>query len=280
VVSEPVGARIRPDGTFEFPNVPPGQYVIQAYRGRSNSWTEGEFGALPVAVDAADVTGLVLQMSSGSTITGRFTFDTTDRTKTPALSAIEFSPIPSDADLSPANNLASANIYPDWDFEMLGINGPRRLALLRAPAGWALKEIRLRGSDITDRILPFGRSDQSLNGVDVVLTDRVNKLSGVVTGDRERAAPGAIVMAFSTDRQRWYPASRFVRKAVANAEGAFTFSGMPFGTYYVAAVARLPYDDADGWQDPAFLDSLRGAASTLTLVEGEKQVLNLRLANR
>jgi hypothetical protein len=101
-----------------------------------------------------------------------------------------------------------------------------------------------------------------------------------VTADRGRAAPGAIVLAFSTDRERWYPVSRFMRKAVANADGTFRISGLSFGTYYVAAIARVPDDDTDGWQDPAFLDSLGGAASTVTLVEGEKQVLNLRLANR
>ena len=49
----PVGARIAPDGGFEFVNVTPGVYVIQAYRGRSKSWIEGEFGALPVTVGYA-----------------------------------------------------------------------------------------------------------------------------------------------------------------------------------------------------------------------------------
>jgi len=60
---------------FEFPNVTPGQYLIQVDRGRRNSSTEGEFGVLPVAVDGADVTGLVLQTSAGSSITGRVRFD-------------------------------------------------------------------------------------------------------------------------------------------------------------------------------------------------------------
>jgi hypothetical protein len=93
VVSMSVGARIAPDGTFEFPNVPPSEYVIQANRGRSNSWTEGEFGTLPVSVNGTDVTDLILQTSSGSSIKGRFTFVTYNSSKTPAPSAIELSPI-------------------------------------------------------------------------------------------------------------------------------------------------------------------------------------------
>jgi hypothetical protein len=70
-----VGARIHPDGTFEFPNVPPGQYVIQAYRGRSKPWLEGEFAAVSVTVNGADVRGIEVQTSPGSTISGRVTFD-------------------------------------------------------------------------------------------------------------------------------------------------------------------------------------------------------------
>ena len=53
-----VGARIGPDGTFEFPNVPPGEYVIRASRDRINTWTEGEFAALFVTVNGSDVTAL------------------------------------------------------------------------------------------------------------------------------------------------------------------------------------------------------------------------------
>ena len=72
VTAMSVGARILPDGRFEFPNVPSGQYVIHADRGRSNSWTEVEFGMLPVAVNGGDVTNLLLKMGSGSVIHGRF----------------------------------------------------------------------------------------------------------------------------------------------------------------------------------------------------------------
>src|SRR4029077_6784164 len=77
------GARIFSDGRFEFPSVAPGDYVIQAYRGRRGQFTEGEFGALRVTVADADVSGLVLQMSKGSTVTGYVTFDSYDRSRQP-----------------------------------------------------------------------------------------------------------------------------------------------------------------------------------------------------
>jgi protocatechuate 3,4-dioxygenase beta subunit len=277
VTAEEVGARILPDGRFEFPNVAPGQYIIQANRGRVKPWLEGEFGTLPVVVDDADVTGLVLQMSAGSSVTGRFTFDTVDRSTSLSPVAFELTTTAIDADLSPTNGLAVADVHDDWTFAMAGLNGPRRLQLTSAPRGWAVKEIRLRGIDVTDRALPFGRAEQSLTDVEVIVTDRVNELTGSVTADNARPVPGSFVVVFSTDRDRWYPSSRFMRRTMAESEGAFRISGLPFGNYYVAAVTRLPSDGADAWQDPELLQSLIPIAATVTLSEGDRQVVNLRI---
>jgi hypothetical protein len=277
VTSVPAGARILTDGRFEFPNVAPGQYVIQVYRGRSNRWTEGEFGALPVSVGDAEVANVVLQMSSGSSVAGHFSFDTLDTSKQLSPFGIEISPIPVDLDLSPQNNLATANVHPDGTFEMGGISGPRRLQLLRAPPGWALKEIRVNEVDITDRPVSFGQKEQSLIGVEVVLTDRVSQLIGTIRDDKGRPAPAASLIVFSTDHDQWYPASRFVRKAAAAADGAFALPGLPSGTYYAAAVARLPPEGDDAWQDPEFLDALIPRASTVTIAEGQQLSLNVRV---
>ena len=258
--------------------------IMQSHVGSTDGDGRFEFlelaaGTLPVSVNGADVTDLVLQTSAGSSIIGRFTFATYNNSNRPAASAIELTPIPADFDLSPSRS-ATANIRSDWTFELAGINGPRRLQLLIAPTGWALKEIRVNGIDVTDRPLPFGRTDQSLTDVEVVLTDRVNQLNGTIADDRARPVPGSSVIVFSTDRGRWYPASRFLRRAVAGSEGAFTVAGLPFGSYYAAAVAQPPADGEDAWQDPEFLDSLASRASTVTLGDGQKVFLGLRLATR
>ena len=279
VTSVPFGARIVDDGRFEFTGVAPGQYVIRADRGRSNAWTEGEFGALPVAVDGADVTGLTLQTSAGSSIVGHIRFDSFLNGAVPMFSGVSLTPVPVDEDLS-TRNPADANIHADGAFEIRGMTGPRRLQLTRQPEGWTLREIRVNGIDATDRILSLGGAAPSLSDVEVVLTDRVNVLVGSVSDEQGQLAPTASVIAFSTARDRWYPVSRFTRRAVTLKEGTFSMAGLPPGTYYVAAVAQLPADGDEAWQDPAFLTSLIPRATTATLGDGDTRTLNLRVGGR
>jgi protocatechuate 3,4-dioxygenase beta subunit len=274
-VSVPVGARLLPDGAFEFPNVEPGEYVVEADRGRSNQSTEGEFGTTLVTVVDSDVTNVVVQMSAGSSITGRFVFDTADPNKRPARDAIELVATGVDPDRTPSRT-ASAAIHDDWTFMMAGINGPRRLDLLRLPPEWMLKQVHVRGIDITDQPIAFGKQDQSLADVEVALTDRVTTLSGRIVDDNGHPAAGSHVIVFSTDRTRWYPLSRFLREMPTWEDGIFKITGLPPESYYVAVVARLDEGD-EAWQDPAYLDTLTLGSTTITIGEGQRQLLNLRL---
>jgi hypothetical protein len=279
VATTPVGARIQPDGSFEFPNVAPGQYVIQAYKGRVNSAVEGEFAALNVAVNGSDIKDLLLQTSQGSTISGRVTFD-----GQPAATSRNFdlSAVPSDPDLAPLDgNVARANIHNDWTFEMSGISGPRRLRLLRAPRGWGLKQILVNGVDATDTPLSFGAKNQSLSDVEIVLTDRITEIGGTVTDDRGRAVSDASVVVFAADRDLWYDRSRFLKIAASGGDGAFAVRDLPPGIYFVSAVdRRLASEDNGAWLDPDLLDSLTPGASRVTLSEGQKISANPRLTAR
>jgi hypothetical protein len=197
------------------------------------------------------------------------TFDTTDRTKIPAMAGIVISPVPIDAGVAPQT---PATVSPEADatFRMSGINGVRRLAVTVLPPSWAVKEIRVNGVDMTDRPLTFGRAEQSLSDVDVVLTDRVNVVKG--------AADATRVVLFAADRSRWYYASRFLRITNVAADGSFSFSDIGDGSYYVAPMRRLPADGEDGWQDPAFLETLRHSAETVSVAGGVVRTLTSKLS--
>ena len=280
VMGVAAGARIYPDGRFEFPYVAPGEYVIQGYRGRTNSWTEGEFGAARVTVTDSDVRGVVVRTSLGSSIRGRIVFEPSLGSNVPNPSEVGLSPIPVDYDLSPQSNFASANIRPDGSFAIEGINGPRRLEVLRVPPGWVLKEIRAGGISVTDQVLPFGTADESLRDVEVVLTDRVSELIGFVRDDRARPMASATVIVFSTDRSHWYPRSRYVQRDRTEADGSFSISGLPSGQYYAAPVRNVPADGDEAWQEPAFLESLMPGAASVLIGDGGRASANFRLSDR
>jgi hypothetical protein len=130
--------------------------------------------------------------------------------------------------------------------------------------------------NVTDEPLSFGRSDQSLTEVEVVLADRTNIVSGRVTDNRARSVPGVTVVVFGAGRAQWYPASRFIQTAVTTDDGTYSLAGLPTDTYFVAVVAQPPAGDG-WWQDPAILDSIRPSATTITLGDDQVQAVNLRV---
>jgi hypothetical protein len=273
-LSSRIDARIGEDGSFTFRNVPPGQYVIQADRGRRSGSTEGEFGAFPVTVGGGDLSGLVLRTSTGSRIAGHVVFEGATADAPPAR-GVSISPIPVDYDLTPSQ-IAVTEPDDQSRFELFGISGARRLQVTRVPSGWAVKAIVANGRDITDEVVAFGRADQSLDDVQVILTDRVSEVVGRVTDDRARAVAAASVIVFSADRTRWYPASRFMRSATTDDGGSFRISGLPAGSYFIAPAVTIPAGDA-AWGDPVFLDTLRPGATVLSIGDDQAQSVTLRL---
>jgi len=257
-IAEAVGARAQPDGGFEFVNVPPGEYVIQAFKGSEIGWQL-------VTVGGADVTDLTVATLPGSTISGRVLFEGGDP---PPARAMEIVPAPADPDQTPFFGAPSgADIHEDWTFELTDVIGPARLRVSRVPSGWALARVIVNGLDATDAVMPFGTSDQSVRDVQIVLTNQLTRLSGNVT-DARRA-----VIAFTEDRDRWYQGSRFLAAVKTTPAGLFSITGVPAGSYFVIAVDRLP--DDDGWQEAAFLAPLASRATRVTLADGQARTLTL-----
>jgi hypothetical protein len=275
-----MGARIDRDGAFEFPNVPPGDYVLQVVHGRSDG-NEGEFAYQFVTVTDRDVTDLEIQSSTGSTLTGHITSDGGDG---PKLDGIELSALPTDLDRAPrfGGPPARARVAPDGSFELDGISGPRRLQVVRMPTGWTTKTILVHGVEVTDQPQSFGREDQSTDDVEIVLTSHVTRIAGSISGigspTGSLASADVAVLAFATDRESWYQGSRYRRRVAPAAAGTFAIEGLPPGDYYVVA-SEAPQDPGE-WQDPAVLEKLAASATRVRLADGQQVSLSLRPLSR
>jgi hypothetical protein len=268
-----MGARIDPKGGFEFRNVPPGDYVLQVVHGRSGSWNEGEFAYRYINVADSDVTDLEIQTSAGSIVAGHIV---TDGGELPKADSVEVSAVPVDVDRAPriGGPPARARIQADGSFELAGMNGPRRLQVVRAPAGWMLKSILAHGSDVTDQVLSFGRDDESIDDVEVVLTNRITQVLGSLSGLRGLAPTDVAVLAFATDPAQWYPGTRFRRRVSPSADGQFSIDGLPPGDYFV--VAAEPPRDPGEWLNPDTLERLSRGAARVHLADAGRVSVRIR----
>jgi len=272
-VSIELGARIEPDGEFEFADVVPGDYVLQVVRNRSTTRDEGQFASSFVSVLDRDITDLELRTSTGSSISGRLTFVGGDA---PRLDTIEIVALPVDLDRSPriGGPAAKARVMDDGRFELFGIGGPRRLQVVREPSGWMTKSIIDRGADIMDATLQFGRAEQSLTEVEIVFTNQVTRIVGHLTNRAEAPAGDVNILAFATRRDLWDERTRFFRRVAPGRDGSFTIEGLPPEEYFVVAAA-VP-DDPGEWQDPDVLDRLSRYAARVRLSEGQAVSVSLQ----
>ncbi|HEX5109134.1 MAG TPA: carboxypeptidase regulatory-like domain-containing protein [Vicinamibacterales bacterium] len=284
------------DGTFEFANVPPGDYVIQAHAegfrldaGDVREADDGAAAAGPVVrqpefgmafVTVADGDELkppvFIQTSAGSTVTGRLVLEGATEAAMPGLT-LRATPV--DLDYAPREGKpASVPVRIGRDFELQGLTGPLRFDLEgRLPDGWWLKSITIDGINAADEPMTFGTSSQSRREVGVVLSNDAAEVSGQVTGAATQGSGGSSIVVFPVTSDRWVEGSRYMKVGRAGRNGRFTISGLPPGEYWVAAVdAGLAPEDAGEWLGPGVLSALTTGARRVTLREGSRVSVEVR----
>jgi hypothetical protein len=162
----------------------------------------------------------------------------------------------------------------DCTFETKNLVGTRVSAANVGAPGWMLKRATRDGKDITDQPIDFGQGD--VNGIEITLTSNVASVSGTVT-EANRPVSECVVLLFAEDATKWTFPSRHMTVARPDAKGAFTASGLPAGNYLAVAI---PLVQGEEWQNPLTLEQYRGLATSVTLFEGGKASVTLRLIRR
>jgi hypothetical protein len=269
ITTDPRVVRTGPEGSFEFINVTPGDYVVQA-TAEAGFGGPAEFGTEYVTVADRDPPPLVVPTSRGVTLEGRFVVDGPDEAP---MRAYSVRAAPQDLDRSPAGSRGPA-IHDDGRFYITGLHGPMRLTSPNTLPGWYVKSVTIGGVDITDMPFDFGHDDTTVTDAQIVISNSGAAIAGSIEIDNQRATrmPTSTVIAFSTSRDNWFDGSRHVKRTSSAPSGSFDIVGLPPGEYFVAAVDASTSLDL---QAPTTLESLVPRAVRVSAREGTVSTVTL-----
>jgi len=131
-----------------------------------------------------------------------------------------------------------------------------------------LQSVLHDGRDLTDTPIEL-KSGEAMSDVQVIITDRVTTVSGVLADEKGSPITDGTVIVFATDAAKWsLGGGRFVRAARPDQQGGWRIRGIPPGEYLAVAV---DYIEDGQWNDPEFLESVRRYAQKVTLTDGGSQ---------
>ena len=290
-----LSATAGPDGTFRFRQVTPGSYTLFARApaqpaapvtaGVVRPGLQGtQLWATTMVSVAADVSGLTLTLRPPMTLSGRLRFDGVE-SKPPAnltqLRVMLFPPglrnVRSGVAIETIAFVPPGTVRADGTFELANVVPGRYLLSVAGPAlentNWWARAAMLGGRDLLDGEVEIS-GDTDLAGVEVTFTDRRSELSGTLQTGAGDAASDVFVIAYAADRRFWGPNARRVQAVRPGVDGKYAIKDLPAGEYLLAAVTDI---DQNEWQDSAFLERLQPASIKVTIADGEKKTLDLRV---
>jgi hypothetical protein len=276
----PQGGQIRPDGTFAISGLAPGEYTLRANVPQTRSGV-GPRDTLfaTVTVAGADITGVVLSPIQPAVVKGRIVFDPPTTSLQASMFQVMARPRNPEPMFMPMGTAGAPTINDDFTFELQAPAGQMVIsAMSRAPgasgAPWMVKSVRHASTDITDEGLNLVAGGQ-FDDVEIVLTNRVQVVSGLITNAQGQMVADATVMIFADDPERWGGASRYQAVARPDQNGRYSARTLPPGEYYAVAVQYL--DPARRGGDPTYYEQFIPDAVRFTLREAETKVLDLKL---
>jgi hypothetical protein len=263
-------ATTRPDGTFDIPAVPPGNYTIEVEPLRTQP-DDFEFASFPISVEGHDITDLMISMKVGATVNGRVIWE---GSSPQPFATQRITPATADGRMAAATPASGGGtVDAKGNFSLVGVHGPVvfHSSFVGRSEPWTLKAVRIGGADITD----IGYNVTSdIDGLEVVMTDRETRVSGTARGEGYQPAMEYVVVILPSEVKPGVSPIRFIHTAQPDQQGRYQVKGLPPGRYVAAAVESL---SSDGHHNPAFQKRVRSTATPFTLIEGQQLVLDLQL---
>jgi hypothetical protein len=233
-----------------------------------------EAGVLAITVGAADLLNLRITTSPGATVTGRVVFEGTAKRDNGQGGRARVMPQPAGPALPFISSFGADTglVGDDGSFELKGVRGQ---VLFRVAAGqaWTLKSVSHEGVDITDTGTDMNGPD-GLQGLTIVLTDRVTDVSGQVVDSSGRPVKEYLVVVQPVEPKNSAALTRYLHTLRPDSDGRYRARGLPPGEYFATAIDGLE----QGRQFvPDVQARLRDTARRFTVREGDTVALDLRL---
>jgi hypothetical protein len=319
------GNQIHPDGSFEL-KLPPGSYRIEAWAAprrepSASGATSGVMGGVVRGVGSGDdnqqqqgfatinvsgeaVTNVVIATGSGGTITGRLVFDgdgaPPDLARISVMATGQRNVQTFFGGMRGGNECRAkpGKVNPDLTFTIDGVYGTclLNLSIGGGMGRWLVRSAMYRDVDLLDRPVEI-TNQQHVRDVPIVMTTKRGSLSADVTDDQGSPTEDYVLLAFSTDKNRWLlprylgtavrsnasqnqgqPPTGLVAGTAQLDNPSFlsrqrgVINWLPPGDYYVVALDDVGVEDM---RDPAYLEQLVGRATRTTVRENEAQALPL-----
>jgi hypothetical protein len=242
------------------------------YLNRVDVGDQSYFGDARIAVGDQDVDGIEVVLRRPRTLTGVIEIEGSASLGSAAAISSGNLPVrvePADGD--PRLGAPWGRLSPGLSFEIQGLRPGRYV--LRIHSSDLVKSILWNGNDYTYR--PFDTSAGDIDGVRVIITDKVAKVSGRVASVGGASVSDLIVLCFPAERGEWEgygfsPGRMFITTVAA--DGTYSYSRLPSGEYYLIAVdARA----GGAWRRPESLAYLATIATRVSLAWGQERRLDL-----
>lgn len=270
-------AQVRPDGTFTFSNVAPGQYSLRAPPMGPPSPGQGlAFPTAEVTVNGTDLDGVVLQPQAPGMVSGRLVGDAA------TLASIDTSQVrvlmgSFGTQLFAGGPPSPQPLGPELTFSLQMGPGTGMIRLFGA-SGLLVRSVRVDGRDASRGI--DVAAGATLSDVEVEVTRSTAKMVVSVVNARGAGAPEHDVVIFPQDENAWglyLPGHGATGRT--NEDGAFEATTLLPGAYYVALADDIQIDLGDS-NDPEVLTQLRTRAQRVSIGDGETATVQLRTNER
>lgn len=261
---------------FEFANLSPGTYSLNAQSGREKA--HAKYAVMTLEIGEENQDGLDLYLTKGVAVTGRVRIEgRDDDPEKPALPKddvqVRLDPLISRSGHDPAPAFAASK---DGAFTIEGAIPSRySLQVLAPPEGYAVSEVRYNGALCAQGIVGI-EAGAPVQRLSIKLAPANSSvLAGVTDGDRPAAGATLLLVPAGASDEALRYVFGILRQTVAGKDGRATISALLPGAYRVTA-----YPQGASWADDPNLFQRLAAGDEVQLGAKQTAAIAVRVVGR